>query len=301
MIRSTVARFRHSKEVVVGSQRRYVARMSLACARGAVAAATRQLDPRDPGSWEFSAFSQNGEDGVVDELLRRVVDPTRYFLEIGASDGLENNSAYLAFVRKYSGLMIEGDPELSSEAQRNLQKMNVGVDYRSLFVEPNSVEEVVATSLSTTPDFFSLDIDGNDYHVMRALLEQGLRPKVICVEYNSAFGPIRAVTIPYTPAFDYHEAHPSHLYYGVSVRGWRSLLEGCGYAFVTVESNGVNAFFIDPQQVDLDVAALRRVDYVENFAQRRRFRSDWQAQLQLIASLPLEEIGRQLGQVAALE
>lgn len=290
MIRAVVERARQSRKMVLGGQRRFVARMSLACARGAVAVAARHVDPLDTRTWEFSSFSQNGEDGIIDELLRRVGEPTRYFLEVGASDGLENNSSYLAFVRRYSGLMVEGDPQLSQEAARQLQTSNVGVDYLSMLVEPENAAELVERCLVRTPDFFSLDIDGNDYHVTSALLEQGLRPKVVCVEYNSAFGPNRAVTIPYTRGFDYHYAHPTQLYYGVSVRGWRALFEGHGYHFVTVDSNGVNAFFTDPSQVDVDVSRLHRLEWRENFAQLGRFRSGWTGQFALISQLPLVEV-----------
>jgi hypothetical protein len=265
--------------------------MTFACSRGTLAAAARRIDVSNPQTWEFSAFSQNGEDGVVEMLTRHATNPDRSFVEIGASDGLENNSAYLALVRKYRGVMVEADPTLSRQASRVLTPFNVGVTYLSLIVEPENVATVLDASLTLTPDFFSLDIDGNDYHVTRALLDLGFRPKVVCVEYNSTFGPDRAVTIPYQRGFDYHAAHPTHLYYGVSVTGWRSLFGEFGYDFVTVESNGVNAFFVDPAQVRLDVTALDRQPFVENFAQQQRFRKPWVEQFAEISSLPLLDIG----------
>jgi hypothetical protein len=265
--------------------------MTFACSPGALAAAARRIDDADPRTWEFSAFSQNGEDRVVEMLLRHATSRDRSFVEIGASHGLENNSAYLALVQKYRGVMVEGDPTLSRQASRVLTPFNVGVTYLSLMVEPENVATVLDASLALTSDFFSLDIDGNDYHVTRALLELGFRPKVVCVEYNSTFGPDRAVTIPYQRGFDYHATHPTHLYYGVSVAGWRSLFGEFGYDFVTVESNGVNAFFVDPAQVRLDVAALHQQHFVENFAQRQRFRKPWSEQLAEISSLPLLDVG----------
>jgi F0F1-type ATP synthase membrane subunit a len=35
-------------------------------------------------------------------------------------------------------------------------------------------------------------------------------------------------------------------YYGVSISGWKNLLASYEYHFVTEETNGVNAFFINP-------------------------------------------------------
>src|SRR5215207_1744431 len=39
---------------------------------------------------ERSAFSQNGEDGVIEEIFARIGTTTRHAIEIGAADGEEN-------------------------------------------------------------------------------------------------------------------------------------------------------------------------------------------------------------------
>ena len=266
-----------------------MARLEMALARGALNATTRHLDPSRPSTWEFSAFSQNGEDGIIDYLVSLIDEPTRYFVEIGASDGLENNSAYLAFAKKYSGIMVEGAKPRSDSASKLLSPLNWSVDYVHLLVEPANAQTLVDRCLQRTPDLFSLDIDGNDYHVAIAVLAAGLRPKVVCVEYNSAFGPDRALTIPYTPRLDYTTFHPSQLYYGVSIRGWRVLLEQHGYRFVTVETRGINAFFVDPDAVRLP-EGLEPLEFAENVTQRHRVRTDWHGQFELIEHLPYVDL-----------
>ncbi len=55
----------------------------------------RDVDLRSPQSWEFSGFSQNGEDGILDVLRRQLKQRNRYFVEIGSADGLQNNSSWL--------------------------------------------------------------------------------------------------------------------------------------------------------------------------------------------------------------
>jgi hypothetical protein len=125
---------------------------------------------------------------------------------------------------------------------------------------------------------------------LKAFLEKGLRPKIIVVEYNSAFGPLNEITIPYQPEFNYTSAHPSGLYYGVSIQAWRKLLSKFGYHFVTVESNGVNAFFVDPQYFSQEVLNSEPLPYAENFFQKRKFRADWQEQYNLIRHLDVEVI-----------
>ena len=51
-------------------------------------------------------------------------------------------------------------------------------------------------------DLFSLDLDGNDYWIWESVTASS--PRVLIMEYNSMFGPDRAVTIPYDPQFDRH-------------------------------------------------------------------------------------------------
>jgi hypothetical protein len=264
----------------------YGPRVEAGYARGAAGLASRKFDATRPTSWEFGGFSQNGEDGVIDHLLSLIESPNRYFVEIGASDGIQNNTAFLAFVKNYSGLMVEGDGFKSEYGTQFLQSLNWSVDYVALMVEPDEIDRVMDVSLVDDPDLLSLDIDGNDYFVMKALLERGMRPKVICVEYNSAFGPTSPKSIAYTPGLDYQAFHPSQLYYGVSIGGWQALFGRHGYRFVTVESRGVNGFFVDPDAVAL-FPGIEGPTFAENATQLRRHRTGWQGQFAQISKLPL--------------
>jgi hypothetical protein len=272
----------------------YMARMAFACARGALGASTRRFDPRVAETWEFAAFSQNGEDGILDHLLSLVREPTRYFIEIGASDGLENNSSYLALVKRYQGLMIDGNTSKSANRRRFLQPLNWGVEHTDMMVTPERASELRDVALYPNPDLMSLDIDGMDLYVAKALLEAGLRPSVFCVEYNASFGPDAAITIPYDADFNYRTAHPSALYFGVSVAAWRALFASHGYHFVTVDVSGVNAFFVDPEAVDM--SALENVvasDFRENTAHMRRERGGWETQFALIRDMQFEVVDYQ--------
>jgi len=266
-------------------------RISVALAKAAAAGPLRQLDAAAPLSWEFSAFSQNGEDGILDFLTRKLLSSNRYFIEIGAYDGLENNTAWLAIARKYNGLMIEGDPALSAQANKIMRMHTLGVECRSLFVTRDNIAGLAEKAFHKDPDVFSLDIDGVDYYVAEAVLSQGFRPKIIVVEYNSAFGPDRAVTVPYRQDFNHGKAHPSELYFGVSVEGWRRFLGKYGYRFLTVDSNGVNAFFVNPAEFPGDfLSGIRGLRYEQNVSQRKKFRGSWETQFELIRGLPLIEI-----------
>jgi hypothetical protein len=266
-------------------------RIAIAFARAAATSGLRQIDPTRPSTWEFSGFSQNGEDGVIDYLCGHLLRPDRYFVEIGASNGLENNTTWLAMARRYGGLMIDGDPAKVSECAQTFGTLNGPVEFHTMMVNRDSGPALARLALVRNPDLFSLDIDSLDYYVAAAILDAGLRPKIFVAEYNSAFGPDLAVTIPYQDPFNRHRAHPSGHYYGVSVMGLRYLFGRHGYRFVTVDQNGVNAFFADPAEFDRGfIDALRGTPFRENIVQRRESRTDWAGQFDRIRHLPLVEV-----------
>jgi hypothetical protein len=130
---------------------------------------------------------------------------------------------------------------------------------------------------------FSLDIDGNDYYVAEALFQEGFRPRIWAVEYNSAFGPAKSLTIPYREDFKMTMAHGLDLYCGCSLAAWRNLMSKQGYHFVTVDLSGTNAFFIDPAHFDSGfIANLQSVEFRENISHLREYNTNWPGQFDLI-------------------
>ena len=61
-------------------------------------------------AYELRVFSQNGEDGVLAEIFGRIGIAGGGFVEFGASDGAENNAAFLAQVLGWPGVFLEADP-----------------------------------------------------------------------------------------------------------------------------------------------------------------------------------------------
>jgi hypothetical protein len=253
--------------------------------------AARSADAADPWTWEFAGFSQNGEDGIIDMLLSRLRNPNRYFVEIGAADGLENNTTWLALVRRYAGLWIEGDSEASRKSRDLFQSLNYGVAIANLFATRDTAAAIVALARVKDPDFFSIDIDGVDFHVAEAMFSAGFNPKICAVEYNSAFGPDLSVTVPYVSEFRVASGRGRNIFYGCSLRGWQRLFARNGYAFVTVDSNGVNAFFVRPEEmIPGFLENLKPRKFAENTSQAREYGAGWQRQHALIDASGLHEI-----------
>lgn len=266
-------------------------RINIALTRGGQSRAARVVDDGEPASWEFSGFSQNGEDGIIDYLLGQVASPNKYFVEIGASDGLENNTTWLAMTRRYSGMWVEGNAVTSSFCNDILGPLNNGVESINQFCTAENVPALLEKMIYRNPDVFSLDVDGTDFYLARGLFGRGFKPKICVVEYNSAFGPDQELTIPYITSVKPSPSDQAKLYYGCSIAGWRKAFASWGYHFVTVDSNGVNAFFVDPAQLSTDsVCRSKGAVFAENFAQHREHEVGWAGQWEKIKHLPFAGI-----------
>ena len=180
--------------------------------------------------------SQNEEDGITLALFGQVGTTNRQFIEIGS--GLSGgNSALLASELGWTGLMLDGDTERMEQVGRrfpNVRAMGAWVTRENI----NGL--ITDAGLGGEIDFVSIDLDGNDYWVWEALT--ACSPRVVVVEYNSAFGAERAVTIPYDPQFDRHKYR--FVYYGASLAALAKLGAAKGYRLVTTEPAGVNAYFL---------------------------------------------------------
>jgi hypothetical protein len=260
-------------------------RVNIALAKGSAMMPARQIDLTTPESWEFSGFSQNGEDGILDVLRSQLLSSNRYFIEIGAADGIENNSAWLVVAEKYNGILVEGNSRLLERARSVVAPYSIGVECHNIFVTRESARQLKSLALNHDPDVFSLDIDGNDYYVAQSLFNEGFRPKIFVVEYNSVFGPDRSVTIEYQQDFVMGQGDVSELYYGVSISGWKNFFSKTGYRFVTVDRNGVNAFFVDPACFPADfLDRIEGLAYAENRYQYTKFKRPSAEQFLLIPS-----------------
>jgi hypothetical protein len=195
-------------------------------------------EPPDLTAHELRVFSQNGEDGVLAEIFTRIGVTTGTFAEFGVGDGSEGNTVFLAQVLGWSGMYAEADAtHYERLARRFAATPRVTTVHAA--VEPGTVEEVFAQAgVPEEPDVVSIDVDGNDYWIWRALERH--RPRVVVVEYNGGLDPASRRVMPYTPGYrwDYTTA------YGASLGALEDLGAEKGYRLVHTELAGVNAFFV---------------------------------------------------------
>jgi hypothetical protein len=184
----------------------------------------------------FRLASQNQEDGVTVALLKEIGVATRRFVEIGA--GLSGgNSAFLAREWGWTGLMVDGSHARMEQVARRFP----GVTAVGAWVTRENINDLITRNgFGGEVDLFSVDIDGNDYWIWEAMT--ACSPRIVILEYNSMFGPDRAVTVPYDPQFDRRQHHT--MYYGASLMACTRVSARKGYRLVAVEPTGINAFFL---------------------------------------------------------
>jgi hypothetical protein len=123
------------------------------------------------------------------------------------------------------------------------------------FITADNVNDVFRQHGSTGEiDLLSIDIDGNDYWVWKAI--NSVNPRVVVIEYNAVFGWERAVTIPYDPNYMWSRAGFDLHRTGASLAALTSLGRMKGYSLVGCGAHGVNAFFV---RDDLAVRCFERL------------------------------------------
>jgi Methyltransferase FkbM domain len=190
---------------------------------------------------EARVYSQNGEDGVIAWLLAQVGAPSRTFVEFGIEDGRECNAANLARTFGWTGLLLEADAAQVQRARAFYERFP-GVMIVHAEVTQENIDALLREHGPADVGVLSIDIDGNDYWVWRALT--AIEPRVVAIEYNASFGAERSVTVPYGEAFDRYAAHVSGFYHGASLAALGRLGAEKGYALVGCDSRGANAFFV---------------------------------------------------------
>ena len=193
---------------------------------------------------EFRAFSQWGEDGIIQFLLRHIKIDKRIFVEFGADNyNVESNTRFLLSNNNWAGLVMDSSKEAIEQLKRSHSYILYELKAVSAFITRDNINDLLANNgITGEIGLLSIDIDGNDYWIWKAI--NVVNPAIVVIEYNYRFGSDEAVTIPYDETFDRTKAHPSRLYFGASLKALCKLGAEKGYAFVGCNSNGVNAFFV---------------------------------------------------------
>ncbi len=184
-------------------------------------------------------FSQFGEDGIIEEILKRINLKNGVCVEFGAWDGVFlSNTANLWTKTGWKGVLIESDKSRFEEMLKVTDKCNCVCINK--FLKPEGKDSLENTLLNekidiNSVDILSMDIDGNEYYILKNV--EKMSPKLIITEYNP--------TIP--PEIDIVPEIDSHL--GASAKTLTDLANKKGYELIAITKT--NCFFIKNEYYEL--------------------------------------------------
>jgi hypothetical protein len=139
-------------------------------------------------------YSQNGEDGILQELLRRLPSRTYWACEFGTLDGKEYSNTFRLVEREgYNAVYIEQDDAYYKQLLTTCKDYPTILPlHRSVGYEGEDRLDMILATTSIPKDFdiLSIDIDSYDYQVWKAVTEYS--PRIVVIEINSSIPP----TIP---------------------------------------------------------------------------------------------------------
>lgn len=135
-----------------------------------------------------NVYSQNGEDGIVEELLKRLDISSGWVCEFGAWDGIHLSNTFNLVQKNFNAVYIEGDKTRYNDLLKTVEKYP-NITPVNAYVDHNDTHNSLDNLLKTTDipidfDILSIDIDSYDYQVWKNF--NVYNPKIVIVEINSS-------------------------------------------------------------------------------------------------------------------
>ena len=188
----------------------------------------------------FKVYSQNEEDGIIEEIFRRIGTTNKTFVEFGVENGLESNCHYLLF-SGWHGLWMDGDTAHVNEIHNIFHPvLKTGqLRCKNCFITKDNINALIAEGgISGDIDLLSIDVDGNDYYVWNAI--NVVNPRVVIIEYNAKFPP----NCDWKMAYNEYHLWDGSDWMGASLKALELLGRKKGYQLVGTNITGSNAFFV---------------------------------------------------------
>ncbi len=139
-------------------------------------------------AYRKNIYSQNGEDGVLKEILQRLQISAGSFVEFGAWDGKHLSNTYHLLELGWKGVYIEGDQDKFQILEKNMKMFSQQVELIHTYVEPdgkNTLDNLLnSTRIQKTFEVLSIDIDSYDWEIWRSF--RNFFPTVVIIEINSS-------------------------------------------------------------------------------------------------------------------
>lgn len=145
--------------------------------------------------YKYNVFSQNGEDGIIQELLLRLqekISKDTWCVEFGAWDGIHLSNTFNLVKNGWNAFYIEGNIERYKDLKKTCGKFNKLLSecrYVEKDIEsPNSLDNILESKrIPLNFDILSIDIDSFDLEIWESL--KNYSSKIVIIEINSCYLP----------------------------------------------------------------------------------------------------------------
>lgn len=178
---------------------------------------------------------------VLDNLLQRIGYTNKVCVEFGTYDGVTDITSKLIRVDGFRGVFIEADENQYERIFWNTAGLPVTV-LKSFITAENINQLFDIANVPKSFDFLSIDIDGMDYWIWKAL--ENYRPRILFIEYNAVHQPPKLAVQPYDPNNVWNRTR----WFGASLQSLTNLGKEKGYELIGCCDNGAVAAFVTKEE-----------------------------------------------------
>ncbi|HEV7683787.1 MAG TPA: hypothetical protein VGO68_16785 [Pyrinomonadaceae bacterium] len=216
-------------------------------------------------------FSHADEQNILAKYVAELLPPDqpRTVVDIGAGNGVRWSNSYALLLAGWKALGIEADSQKYALLEKVYRKLPNARASNSL-AEPANIARLLRDfDIERNFGVLCLDIDGNDYWVLDAILGE-FRPGLVVTEINENIPPPLRFVVKFDPRFQlrYH-------FYGYSIAALEDLCDQHNYGILELEYNNA---FLAPRELGSgqfrDAKTAYREGYLDRPERKERFASN---------------------------
>ncbi|MDR2576080.1 MAG: hypothetical protein LBC52_06520 [Treponema sp.] len=202
------------------------------------------LNSTNFNDYEFKIFSQWGDDGLIQYLIKHIKIENEIFIKFGVEDYSESNTRFLMMNNNWKGFVMDGSEQNMAKLKTKSWYWKYSLKNKAVFITKENINGLLAETGYKNIGLLHIDIDGNDAHILAELDLKELNPSIIIMEYNAIFGKEREISIPYDKDFHRTDKHYSNLYWGASLYALTYIAKNKGYSLIGCNLAGNNVYYV---------------------------------------------------------
>lgn len=210
-----------------------------------------------------SVFSQNEEDGIIQYIIKKIDIKNHFFIELGCSDYEESNTRFLLKNNDWSGIIIDGSKENINKIKNSYYYWKKNINALSCFIDQENILQIFEKYCPKNLGLLSIDLDGNDYWILKKIIENGYSSDIIICEYNSLLGKEKSITQKYSRDF-IRKNNNKIVSYGASIKAFHKLLQ-TDYKPIHGNKLGNNVFFVHRKHTSIEEKEIFKCYKESNF------------------------------------